>query len=110
MKLENQNDQLMAMAAHRYCLGRQSYIVGACEEWLFATWKDISEGGRLVILRDTAQALMRGAAGSAYDAERWLRFLEWGCAKLSPVELKNLKRDVAYIKKPWPLDKPKKKK
>ena len=28
------NDQLMAMAAHRYCLGRRSYIVGACIEWI----------------------------------------------------------------------------
>ena len=33
------NDQLMAMAAVRYCLGRSSYIVGACVEWVRENWE-----------------------------------------------------------------------
>ena len=31
---------LMAIAAVRYCLGRMSYIVGDCADWLIAEWPD----------------------------------------------------------------------
>jgi hypothetical protein len=32
----------LAVAAHNYCLGRQTYIVGACIEWLLANWSKLT--------------------------------------------------------------------
>ena len=34
-------DGLMAIAAFRYCLGRQTYIVGDCAEWLCEQWPSL---------------------------------------------------------------------
>ena len=68
------DDQLMVMAAHRYCLGRQSYIVGSCINWLTNHWNQISPGTQDVILRDTLEALAKDRAGSDYDAKAWRVF------------------------------------
>lgn len=59
MILSGPNDQLMVMAAHRYCLGRASYIPGACMEWIFATWGQFSPNTQNVMLRDTLIELGR---------------------------------------------------
>lgn len=106
MKLENQNDQLMVMAAHRYCLGRQSYIVSDCIEWLHVTWWQIESSGQDVILRDTAAALMDNEAGSSYDAIGWKDFLAWGMQQVGEAREKGVKGSVAWKQKPWPLDPP----
>ena len=50
---------LMATAAVRYCLGRSSYIVGDCVDWLLANWERFEPGCRLVILRDISEAIQR---------------------------------------------------
>lgn len=43
---------LMVVAAVRYCLGRQTYIVGVCCNWLIDIWPLLSEKDRHVIQRD----------------------------------------------------------
>jgi len=48
---------LMAVAAVRYCLGRSSYIVGDCCEWLPQAWPTLSESARNIIKRDIEEAL-----------------------------------------------------
>jgi len=75
--LDGLNGQIMAMAAHRYCLGRQTYVVTSCIEWLKAWWHQIGPETRNVILRDTATALARNDAGSPMDAKDWQGFLDW---------------------------------
>ena len=52
-------DDLMAIAAVRYCLGRQSYIVGDCVDWLIRWWPHLAEGCRKVIARDVNEAFAK---------------------------------------------------
>jgi hypothetical protein len=50
-------DDLMVMAAFRYCLGRRTYVVGCCVDWLIDNWKHFSEGVRDLITRELRDAL-----------------------------------------------------
>lgn len=50
---------LMPIAAHRYCLGRMTYIVGACADWLVEQWPALPENARQIIQRDTEEAFAR---------------------------------------------------
>jgi hypothetical protein len=79
------NDQLMVMAAHRYSLGRSSYIVGACVEWLEQHWGQFTPNTQSVILRDTFQELVRpGGGGWECDRQAWQRLLLWGWQHITP--------------------------
>ena len=71
----NTNDQLMVMAAHRYCLGRSSYIVSSCIEWLDRHWDQISDNTKQVVLRDTQSAVSENLAGHDFDRRAWQAFL-----------------------------------
>lgn len=64
------------MAAHRYCLGRQSYIVGACIEWLKGNWDKFDDSTRNVLVRDTLEALMDECGVGQIDPEglNWVRY------------------------------------
>ena len=95
MKIENLNDQLMAMAAHRYCLGRMTYIVGACCEWIVDTWPQFEPNTRHVILRDTIVEIMDDNAGMSFDKEEWIKIVRFGYAQLSSEERKSLLRSVS---------------
>lgn len=50
---------LMAIAAVRYCLGRSSYIVSDCGDWLIEQWPLISSGAQNTIKRDIEEAFQR---------------------------------------------------
>lgn len=76
-------DDLMAVAAVRYCLGRMTYIVGDCRDWLFAIWDDLSPGVQQIIQRDVEDEIERdtrartlgceyGSLGQSLDREVWL--------------------------------------
>ena len=49
-------DNLMVIAAVRYCLGRQTYIVGDCVEWLVSIWPSLPEFTQGLIKRDIEEA------------------------------------------------------
>lgn len=49
---EHGRNGLMITAAVRYCLGRRTYIVGDCVEWIMANWKDWPDNVRTIIERD----------------------------------------------------------
>lgn len=77
---------LMVIAAFRYCLGRQSYIVGDCADWLIEQWPNIRPSMRAVIERDLRAELKRDdearQRGDSYhplgmdmDRAEWLRVL-----------------------------------
>lgn len=48
--------KLMVLAAVRYCLGRQSYMVGDCCDWLIWLWPKLDEANRKLIQRDVDEA------------------------------------------------------
>jgi len=98
------NNDLMICAAHRYCLGRQSYIVSACVEWLNAHWKQFSSKTQNLILRDTMLELMDHHAGSKqYDEPMWRKFCEDKWTHLSKESQQWLVNALAYKQLDWPL-------
>lgn len=101
--LTDLNGQLVIMGAHRYALGRRTYIVGSIIEWLKENWKYVNEHSRFVILRDTARELMIGDAGDDMDIKCWTEFLKWGMRDIPELE-RDVRCAVSYIGKPFPLD------
>lgn len=47
---------LMAVSAVRYCLGRSTYIVSDCQEWLCDIWDKLPEKAQAIIQRDVEEA------------------------------------------------------
>jgi hypothetical protein len=43
---------LMATSAFRYCLGRMTYIVGECADWIIANWDKFPPNVRSLIERE----------------------------------------------------------
>ena len=101
--LSRTNGQLMVMASHRYCIGRRSYIVGACIEWMAFWWDDFDDGTKSVIVRDTVEALQDGFAGDRSDHEAWRAFGQWAFAKLTEAKQAWVRDAVGYKHRDWPL-------
>jgi hypothetical protein len=91
------NDQLMCTAAHRYCLGRQSYIVGACIEWIEGHWGQFNDNTKCVMCRDTIEAIIDNLAGSEQiDKPGWSRLAIWMYDNMTEVNKLWLDKDMAY--------------
>lgn len=101
--LQGLNGQLMILAACRYCLGRRSYIVGCCQEWLTAQWDLVNEDTRANIVRDIVVALMNDEAGEASDYKTWQYFAYWAWKQLTEEKCNWIKNGVAFYKKEWPI-------
>ena len=71
------HDDLMALCAVRYCLGRMTYIVGYCADWLIEQWSHLSPSARALIQRDVEEEFERDDAAR----ERGAQFnpLGWDC-------------------------------
>lgn len=78
---------LMATAAVRYCLGRSTYIVGDCVDWLRENWGAFDQSAKLIIRRDVEEAIARDdearargdkhlPLGMDMDRAEWLRAAE----------------------------------
>jgi len=63
------SDGLMAIAAFRYCLGRMTYIVPACAEWLEREWPRFPKRDRAVISRELSEAIEEDAQARADGKE-----------------------------------------
>lgn len=96
------NDQCMAMAAHRYCLGRATYIVGCCHEWLRHTWKDFEPNTRNVMVRDTIEAFCRDCVGHECDARGWWAFVEWAWPRLDDAGRLWVVGALKHLEPQWP--------
>jgi len=83
-KLNFGRDDLMAIAAFRYCLGRMTYIVSDCADWLIEQWENLSPSARSIIKRDLEEAFAQDdedrANGNKYknlghdcDRQQWER-------------------------------------
>lgn len=101
--LHGTNGQLMIGAAHRYCLGRRTYIAAACCEWLRCHWTQVQPQTRCNIARDTAAALMRGEAGSEGDAKDWENLLRFIWDSLTGDQRTWVLRETAHVPGAWPL-------
>jgi hypothetical protein len=66
---------LMVLAAFRYCLGRRTYIVGTCVDWLMKYWEAFEENTRELILKEIVEAVSSGRAGDECDIKEWGRVL-----------------------------------
>lgn len=66
-------DDLIAIAAFRYALGRMTYIVEHVGDWLIANRSALSPGTRDLIRREVGVAESRGALGMVIDAQVWRR-------------------------------------
>lgn len=72
--LRGVDGQSMVVAAHRYCLGRSSYIVASALFWLDKWWSSFERNTQRVIVRDTIRALQEEAAGMDMDVKGWTKF------------------------------------
>lgn len=70
-------DELMVIAATRYCMGRNTYIVSDCCDWLIRIWPDLLPNTRAVIKRDVNDAFEDDDA--ARREQRNFRPLGWDC-------------------------------
>ena len=69
------NDQLMACAAYRYCLGRRSYIVSSCIEWLEEHFDQFDENSSRVCIRDILEEVVDTKFGELAYKEEWLHLV-----------------------------------
>lgn len=98
--------QLMVMAAHRYCLGRRSYIVGSCIDWLTIHWSTFEPNTQFTIIRDTIEALQDDMAGEPMDMQGWRRFATRHFPTLSESSQTIIRQIANARDKDWPLDPP----
>lgn len=85
-------DNLMIIAAVRYCLGRMTYIVSDCAEWLVSIWPVLDDKTKAIVRRDIDEAFARDdadreagrdykALGHDCDRAQWERVRKlWGNA------------------------------
>jgi hypothetical protein len=91
----------MVMAAHNYCLGRQTYMAHACMDWLWKHRANFERNTLYMIVRDTARALRDGTAGSeTIDAPEWKSLATRLYRELRAEDKRLVKEQV----QPWPLD------
>lgn len=91
-RVECDPEQLMVTAAVRYCLGRQTYIVNSCADWLIEQWPNISERCKSVIKRDVDQAIADDDEARAAGANH--RPLGWDCDRADWLRVRALWSDA----------------
>lgn len=79
-------NHLMVLAAFRYCLGRETYIVSECVNWLCEFWEDIQKPTQDRIISETMDALDADLAGDKPDKECWQSLLVFAGKKAAPHE------------------------
>ena len=82
-------DDLMVVAAFRYCLGRRTYIVSHCVDWCIKNWDKFEERSRICIKRDLQSEIEsddRSRAnpnrdwyplGDNCDREQWIKLMSF---------------------------------
>ena len=78
-------NHLMVLCAFRYCLGKESYIVSECTQWLCEWWHDLADLTRKLIIDEANAALENNIAGDILDQETWKYFLAYIKKEAAPV-------------------------
>lgn len=66
---------LMVLAAFRYCLGRRTYMVSWCVEWLIMYWKEIDSHTKKMVVEEIKEAIEKHWAGDECDVDEWRKIL-----------------------------------
>ena len=99
--------QLMVMAAHRYCLGRSSYIVGAAVDWLWKHRKNFEINTIRVIVRDTAEFLQDHSSDSTQwscDLEGWRSLASKLYDEMLDEDKEWVRNQISHRNRSWPLN------
>lgn len=75
IKIDEQNLAHILLCSFRYSLGRMTYIVSECVEWLECYWHLMPPGWKRQIQGDIRQAIASGHAGHDCDVANWKRVL-----------------------------------
>lgn len=67
------------VATFRYCLGRQTYIVQECVDWLMLHWPSIQKPVRTLIQRELERAFEQDDKVRAAGVEGGYKPLGWDC-------------------------------
>ena len=70
-------EDLMVIAAFRYCLGRMTYIAGVCTDWLVDKWPELPPHSRALIRTELDRAFAQDDEDRATGAS--LKALGWDC-------------------------------
>ena len=71
--------QFVVVAVFRYCLGRQTYVVQECVDWLLLHWPSIDQPVRNLIRSELDRAFEQDdAARASHDASGY-KPLGWDC-------------------------------
>lgn len=70
----------LLLSAFRYSLGRRTYMVGACREWLEAFWHLLPPAWQAQVHRHIREAIAAGCAGDPCDVMEWRKVLRLGVA------------------------------
>jgi len=101
---DKQDTMIMVNAAHRYCLGRRSYIVSTCMRWLTKHWANLDNRTKLCLLRDTIYAIMDGEVDGTSYVDEWK---SWAKVHFdtADIDLKHgIIQDLLWKKQPMPFD------
>jgi len=66
----------IVLYAFRYCLGRRSYAVGDCVDFLIKNWDKLELNLKQIILKEIEEAKKDGDLGMDIDVDQWQKILE----------------------------------
>jgi len=97
-------DEMMVVAAFRYCCGRRTYVVGCCVEWLIKQWPTFADKTKAIIQRDLEEEFRRDDAAR----ERGYSFRPLGddCDRAGWERVRNLWEEENKRKKNVPTSVP----
>lgn len=70
-------DSSMAVYAFRYCLGRKTYCVSDCVNWLIANWYTLEKIDQTLIVKEINEAFNTNNYGMDIDKREWERLLDF---------------------------------
>ena len=73
-----ENYSEMIFYAFRYCLGRMTYSVSTCSDYLIEHWEELRKTDRELILKEISEAIKEHRAGHDCDIQRWKAVLDHG--------------------------------
>jgi hypothetical protein len=65
-------DGLMILAAVRYCIGRRTYIVNDCVNWIIENWDSWPDHIQNIIQRDVEESFVRDDEARLGNGYKWL--------------------------------------
>lgn len=74
------NDDLMVLAAFRYCVGRRTHIVHDCADWLIANWPEFGDSIKALIQKELERLFDQDEEYRSSDSD--LRPLGDNCDRL----------------------------